>query len=189
MGSTHGDQAHRVLCRKSLLKRFWFQNIDFCSIYQVHEYLRSKLCSLYESDCIFDKFECCWNGNDSAIMTGSYNNFFRMFDRTTKRDLTLEASREVAKPRTVLKPRKVRLFCSALESCIKLFAAKATQKIHWLQRIFSSGPLKCKFYMWFFCGVSSTKKAILAGIVHRMPFFLIIYHLRHWFLFYGPFAC
>jgi len=75
---------------------------------QVHEYLRSKLCSLYESDCIFDKFECCWNGNDSAIMTGSYNNFFRMFDRTTKRDLTLEASREVAKPRTVLKPRKVR---------------------------------------------------------------------------------
>jgi serine/threonine-protein phosphatase 2A regulatory subunit B len=81
---------------------------------QVHEYLRSKLCSLYESDCIFDKFECCWNGNDSAIMTGSYNNFFRMFDRTTKRDLTLEASREVAKPRTVLKPRKVRVvfFCA-----------------------------------------------------------------------------
>ncbi|CAB3361366.1 Hypothetical predicted protein [Cloeon dipterum] len=75
--------------------------------YAVHEYLRAKLCSLYESDCIFDKFECCWNGNDTAIMTGSYNNFFRMFDRTTKRDLTLEASREVAKPRTVLKPRKV----------------------------------------------------------------------------------
>lgn len=33
-------------------------------ILQVHEYLRSKLCSLYENDCIFDKFECCWNGND-----------------------------------------------------------------------------------------------------------------------------
>lgn len=31
---------------------------------QVHEYLRSKLCSLYENDCIFDKFECCWNGSD-----------------------------------------------------------------------------------------------------------------------------
>lgn len=45
--------------------------------YTVHEYLRSKLCSLYENDCIFDKFECCWNGTDSAIMTGSYNNFFR----------------------------------------------------------------------------------------------------------------
>ena len=25
---------------------------------KVHEHLRSKLCELYESDCIFDKFEC-----------------------------------------------------------------------------------------------------------------------------------
>lgn len=44
----------------------------------------------------------------SVIMTGSYNNFFRMFDRNTKRDVTLEASRENSKPRAILKPRKVR---------------------------------------------------------------------------------
>ena len=75
--------------------------------FQVHEYLRSKLCSLYENDCIFDKFECCWNGNDTAIMTGSYNNFFRMFDRNLKKEVTYEASREIAKPKTLLKPRKV----------------------------------------------------------------------------------
>jgi serine/threonine-protein phosphatase 2A regulatory subunit B len=73
----------------------------------VHEYLRSKLCSLYENDCIFDKFECCWNGNDTAIMTGSYNNFFRMFDRNLRKEVTYEASREIAKPKTLLKPRKV----------------------------------------------------------------------------------
>ena len=76
-------------------------------MFQVHEYLRSKLCSLYENDCIFDKFECCWNGNDTAIMTGSYNNFFRMFDRNLKKEVTYEASREIAKPKTLLKPRKV----------------------------------------------------------------------------------
>lgn len=40
-------------------------------------------------------------------MTGSYNNFFRMFDRNTKREVTLEASRDIAKPKTFLKPRKV----------------------------------------------------------------------------------
>jgi hypothetical protein len=40
-------------------------------------------------------------------MTGSYNNFFRIFDRTLKKDYTLEASRDVAKPKMVLKPRKV----------------------------------------------------------------------------------
>lgn len=75
---------------------------------QVHEYLRPKLCSLYENDCIFDKFECCWNGTDSSIMTGSYNNFFRMLDRNSKRDVTLEASRDITKPKMVLKPRRVR---------------------------------------------------------------------------------
>lgn len=40
-------------------------------------------------------------------MTGSYNNFFRMFDRGYRQDITLEASRENSKPRSILKPRKV----------------------------------------------------------------------------------
>lgn len=43
----------------------------------------------------------------SVVMTGSYNNFFRMFDRGQRRDVTLEASRENIKPMQVLKPRKV----------------------------------------------------------------------------------
>ena len=73
----------------------------------MHDYLRTNLCSLYENDFIFDKFECCWNGNDTHIMTGSYNNFFRVFDRESKKDVTLEASPDIAKPKTILKPRKV----------------------------------------------------------------------------------
>lgn len=36
-------------------------------IYNVHEYLRSRLCSLYENDCIFDKFECGWSGDDRWV--------------------------------------------------------------------------------------------------------------------------
>ena len=32
-----------------------------------------------------------------------------MFDRNSRKEVTLEASREVAKPKTMLKPRKVRL--------------------------------------------------------------------------------
>lgn len=43
----------------------------------------------------------------SVIMTGAYNNFFRMFDRASRRDVTLEASREVCKRRAVLRPRRV----------------------------------------------------------------------------------
>ena len=33
--------------------------------YPVHDYLRSRLCTLYEKDSIFDRFECGWNGDDS----------------------------------------------------------------------------------------------------------------------------
>lgn len=43
----------------------------------------------------------------SGIMTGSYNNFFRIFDRNTKRDITLEASKDTVTPMQVLKPRRV----------------------------------------------------------------------------------
>ncbi|XP_078509424.1 serine/threonine-protein phosphatase 2A 55 kDa regulatory subunit B beta isoform [Lissotriton helveticus] len=98
-----------IMTRDYLTVKVWDVNMENRPIetYQVHDYLRSKLCSLYENDCIFDKFECVWNGSDSVIMTGSYNNFFRMFDRNTKRDVTLEASRENSKPRAILKPRKV----------------------------------------------------------------------------------
>jgi serine/threonine-protein phosphatase 2A regulatory subunit B len=48
--------------------------------------------------------------SNSYIMTGSYNNFFRIFDRQTKRDVMLEASKDIAKPKTILKPRKVSIF-------------------------------------------------------------------------------
>nr|XP_031317887.1 serine/threonine-protein phosphatase 2A 55 kDa regulatory subunit B delta isoform isoform X2 [Camelus dromedarius] len=43
----------------------------------------------------------------SAIVTGSYNSFFRMFKRNMQRGVPLEASRENSKPRASLKPRSV----------------------------------------------------------------------------------
>uniref|UniRef100_A0A0A9WJ41 Serine/threonine-protein phosphatase 2A 55 kDa regulatory subunit B n=1 Tax=Lygus hesperus TaxID=30085 RepID=A0A0A9WJ41_LYGHE len=103
------NSGRYMISRDYLSVKVWDLHMESRPIesYSVHEYLRSKLCSLYENDCIFDKFECCWAGNDQYIMTGSYNNFFRMFDRNTKRDVTLEASRDIAKPKTLLKPRKV----------------------------------------------------------------------------------
>ncbi|XP_066904672.1 serine/threonine-protein phosphatase 2A 55 kDa regulatory subunit B delta isoform isoform X2 [Halyomorpha halys] len=103
------NSGRYMISRDYLSVKVWDLHMESKPIesYPVHEYLRSKLCSLYENDCIFDKFECCWAGNDQYIMTGSYNNFFRMFDRASRRDVTLEASREIAKPKTVLKPRKV----------------------------------------------------------------------------------
>jgi len=98
-----------LMSRDYLSVKIWDVNMENKPVetYQVHEYLRSKLCSLYENDCIFDKFECAWSGDDQQIMTGSYNNFFRLFDRDSKSDTTFESSREAIRPGSVLKPRKV----------------------------------------------------------------------------------
>lgn len=44
-------------------------SVDACAAgpvvtYNVHEHLQPKLYELYENDNIFDKFECCFSGND-----------------------------------------------------------------------------------------------------------------------------
>ena len=41
------------------------------------------------------------------LLTGTYNNFFRIFDRDTQHDATFEASREFTAPKTALKSRRV----------------------------------------------------------------------------------
>ncbi|XP_036424738.1 serine/threonine-protein phosphatase 2A 55 kDa regulatory subunit B beta isoform [Colossoma macropomum] len=120
-----------LLTRDYLSAKVWDLNMENKPVetYQVHDYLRSKLCTLYESDCIFDKFECAWNGTDSVIMTGAYNNFFRMFDRASRRDVTLEASREVCKRRAVLRPRRVCVGRKKRESDVSVDSLDFRKKI------------------------------------------------------------
>ena len=64
---------------------------------KVHEELRSKLTDLYENDCIFDKFECSVSGDGNNFVTGSYNNFFHIYDRYGQSDICIEAAK-VPKP-------------------------------------------------------------------------------------------
>ena len=64
---------------------------------QIHDHLRGKLCDLYENDCIFDKFECMFSGDGSHVMTGSYHNFFRIFDTDTMNDVVLQADKSAFK--------------------------------------------------------------------------------------------
>ena len=49
------------------IPQVWDVNMESrpVEVYPVHDYLRSRLCSLYENDSIFDRFECGWNGDDS----------------------------------------------------------------------------------------------------------------------------
>lgn len=108
-GIKFSNNGRYLISRDFVSVKVWDINMNSRPVecYHVHEFLRSKLCSLYENEYIFDKFECCFDGSDRYILTGSYNNFFKICDRYTKRDIMLEASKlEVAKT-NVLKPKKV----------------------------------------------------------------------------------
>lgn len=52
-----------------------------------------QLCDLYENDSIFDKFECTISGGSDNVATGSYSNYFRVFNVATGHESTLEASK------------------------------------------------------------------------------------------------
>ena len=55
-----------ILSRDYLSLKIWDVNMESKPIktIPIHDHLRGKLCDLYENDCIFDKFECVWGGDD-----------------------------------------------------------------------------------------------------------------------------
>ncbi|XP_052175966.1 serine/threonine protein phosphatase 2A 55 kDa regulatory subunit B beta isoform-like isoform X2 [Diospyros lotus] len=68
-----GKDGRYLLSRDYMTLKLWDINMDSGPVatFQVHEYLRPKLCDLYENDSIFDKFECCLSGDGQRVATGS----------------------------------------------------------------------------------------------------------------------
>jgi len=60
---------------------------------KIHEHLRSRLCDLYENDCIFDKFECALSWDGTQMVTGSYSRRFKVFDVNSNSEALLFANR------------------------------------------------------------------------------------------------
>ncbi|XP_061339860.1 serine/threonine protein phosphatase 2A 55 kDa regulatory subunit B beta isoform-like isoform X2 [Gastrolobium bilobum] len=92
-----GKDGRYILSRDYMTLKLWDINMDSGPVttFQVHEYLRPKLCDLYENDSIFDKFECCLSGDGLRVSTGSYSNLFRVFGCSlgSTEATTLEASK------------------------------------------------------------------------------------------------
>ncbi|RDX98763.1 Serine/threonine protein phosphatase 2A 55 kDa regulatory subunit B beta isoform [Mucuna pruriens] len=92
-----GKDGRYILSRDYMTLKLWDINMDSGPVatFQVHEYLRPKLCDLYENDSIFDKFECCLSGDGMRVSTGSYSNLFRVFGCVpgSTEATTLEASK------------------------------------------------------------------------------------------------
>ncbi|EJW83831.1 phosphatase pp2a regulatory subunit B, partial [Wuchereria bancrofti] len=98
-----------LLTRDYLTAKVWDINMESGPVetYPVHDYLRSKLCTLYENDSIFDKFEVDWSGDDNHILTGSYNNFFRSFKRGVEASVAKTYEAHIEKSHIRLPTRRV----------------------------------------------------------------------------------
>ncbi|RUP42785.1 protein phosphatase 2A regulatory B subunit [Jimgerdemannia flammicorona] len=92
-----------ILSRDYLTLKIWDINMDSKPVktINIHDHLRNKLCDLYENDCIFDKFECTFSGDGKSLLTGSYNNYFHIYDREGKTDVTLQADKSAFKAKRI----------------------------------------------------------------------------------------
>jgi len=96
-----------ILSRDYMTLKIWDMNMESKALktIHIHDHLRSKLCDLYENDCIFDKFECGVSHDGNLVTTGSYHNTFNVYDRLSKNEVQLEATKIVSK---VKKPVKMK---------------------------------------------------------------------------------
>eukprot|EP01104_Vermistella_antarctica_P011409 TRINITY_DN317_c1_g1_i1.p1 TRINITY_DN317_c1_g1~~TRINITY_DN317_c1_g1_i1.p1 ORF type:complete len:451 (+),score=127.85 TRINITY_DN317_c1_g1_i1:51-1403(+) len=85
-----------IISRDYLTLKVWdvAQDARPVATINIHDYLRSKLCDLYENDWIFDKFECNISGDGTHIVTGSYNTYFFIYDWRRHME-TVASGREV----------------------------------------------------------------------------------------------
>uniref|UniRef100_A0A1J3H8P3 Serine/threonine-protein phosphatase 2A 55 kDa regulatory subunit B n=2 Tax=Noccaea caerulescens TaxID=107243 RepID=A0A1J3H8P3_NOCCA len=112
-----------ILSRDYMTLKLWDINMDSgpVSTFQVHEYLRPKLCDLYENDSIFDKFECCLSGDGLRVATGSYSNLFRVFGVSpgSTETTTLEASKNPMRRQVTTPARPSRPSLSSITRAVR----------------------------------------------------------------------
>ncbi|XP_072978222.1 serine/threonine protein phosphatase 2A 55 kDa regulatory subunit B beta isoform-like isoform X1 [Typha angustifolia] len=114
--------GRHILSRDYMTLKLWDINMDTGPVatFQVHEYLRPRLCDLYENDSIFDKFECCLSGDGLRVATGSYSNLFRVFGCVagSNEATTLEASKNPMR-RQVQNPARPARSLSSLTRAVR----------------------------------------------------------------------
>ncbi|XAR67644.1 hypothetical protein NMG60_11002488 [Bertholletia excelsa] len=125
-----GKDGRYILSRDYMTLKLWDINMDSGPVatFQVHEYLRPKLCDLYENDSIFDKFECCLSGDGLRVATGSYSNLFRVFGCApgSTEATTLEASKNPMRRQVQTPSRPSRSLGSSITRVVSRRGAEST---------------------------------------------------------------
>eukprot|EP01041_Mallomonas_annulata_P000844 gene844-1642_t len=99
--SFSGDGRY-IISRDYLTLKIWDVNMESkpVKVINIHDHLRSILCDLYESDCIFDKFEVDFSPDGNQILTGSYSNQFSVWSKEGKLQHTADLPRSGSVPKT-----------------------------------------------------------------------------------------
>ncbi|XP_059300653.1 serine/threonine protein phosphatase 2A 55 kDa regulatory subunit B beta isoform-like isoform X2 [Lycium ferocissimum] len=91
------DGRH-ILTRDYMTLKLWDTHMETSPVatYKIHEHLRPKLPELYTNDAIFDKFDCCLNGDGLQFASGSYSDRLRVFSCGTGNEdgITLEVKKD-----------------------------------------------------------------------------------------------
>jgi len=84
-----------LVSRDYMTLKLWDLNMETSPVktIKIHEHIRSKLCDLYENDCIFDKFEVSLSADARKLVTGSYNNMFYVYDIVDDTISSIEANK------------------------------------------------------------------------------------------------
>lgn len=85
-----------IISRDYLSVKLWDSHMESKPLktVHIHEHIRPKLCELYDSDVIFDKFDVSPNRECSHFVAGSYGDLFYVYDFATGRSLAVvEASK------------------------------------------------------------------------------------------------
>mmetsp|Transcript_46823 Transcript_46823/g.102283 ORF Transcript_46823/g.102283 Transcript_46823/m.102283 type:complete len:281 (+) Transcript_46823:140-982(+) len=72
-----------IISRDYLTLKVWDTHMETTPVrtISINDGLKSMLCELYESDCIFDKFEIALSPDGSRILTGNYGNQFSVWNK------------------------------------------------------------------------------------------------------------
>lgn len=102
---TQSSDGNRIIARDFMTLITWDVRSPLAPVrrYPVHEYLTKKLCDLYETENIYDKFDLCASADGTQALTGSYGNNFFIYDCTNDSAIPFEAHRPALKRRLAAK--------------------------------------------------------------------------------------
>eukprot|EP01098_Paradermamoeba_levis_P015361 TRINITY_DN7767_c0_g1_i1.p1 TRINITY_DN7767_c0_g1~~TRINITY_DN7767_c0_g1_i1.p1 ORF type:complete len:426 (-),score=127.55 TRINITY_DN7767_c0_g1_i1:148-1425(-) len=92
-----------IISRDYLTMKVWDLNMENKPIktISIHDHIKSKLCDLYENDCIFDKFECSPSPSGEFLATGSYHHHFYLHNTKNNQAFFGEANKKKLPPKAV----------------------------------------------------------------------------------------